>query len=241
MHYFHIDSKIEAGTFIVANAPTLHHMLDVLRLKAGDEVAVFDSAGSRYLCSVTRLNSREAVLTVKERRFATDRKVSLTIACALPKKGGMDEIVDGLTQLGVNTVIPVLTERVVARPDAAGASVRLERWRRIARSAAEQSGRSYIPIIQPVTEFERVIGSVDEYGLKLIPHLEGEKRHIREALRGFTQGKIIVLIGPEGDFTPGEVDMARKAGFMPVSLGETTLRVGTAALAVAAFIEFSVE
>jgi 16S rRNA (uracil1498-N3)-methyltransferase len=239
MHRFHIDRKIEAETFSITDPSTLHHMRDVLRLKAGGDVAVFDIAGTRLISSIVRLDSKEAVLTVKERAAATSSDFSLTVACAIPKKGGIDEIIDGLTQLGIHSIIPMLTERVVARPDAASASAKLQRWQRIARSAAEQSARSDVPIIQPVTEFNKVIDSTGAYDLKLIPHLEGEKKHIRQVLGNFVQGDIIIIIGPEGDFTPAEVETAVKAGFVPVSLGETTLRVATAALVAAAFIMLS--
>jgi 16S rRNA (uracil1498-N3)-methyltransferase len=154
----------------------------------------------------------------------------------------MDDIVDKLTQLGVECIIPLETERGIVRLDKQKKIQRSQRWEKIALSAAKQSQGSRLVVIKPVSALKDVLLSVDDFDLKLMPTLEGERKSLKDVFsRGECIGikKIIVLIGPEGDFTPGEVALAKKAGFIPVSLGERVLRVDTAAIAVASFIKLN--
>lgn len=166
---------------------------------------------------------------------------ALTIACAIPKGSHMDDIIDCLTQLGVERIIPMRTERVVVKLNDARLAARLQRWNKIARSAARQCQRSSIPVISPVADIVEVISNSREFDLKLIPHLSGERRLIKDVLSQGSYKNIIVLIGPEGDFTPAEVELALHNGFTPVSLGHTVLRVATAAIAAAAYIKLALD
>jgi 16S rRNA (uracil1498-N3)-methyltransferase len=211
----------------------------VLRLKVGGAVTVIDGAGSEHEGVISAIDRHQAVVEIKGSRHACSRRVKLAIACAVPKGVRMDDLIDQLTQLGVASIIPMMTARVVVRLDAAKKEARLKRWRTIAQNAALQSQRSVLPVIGPVTEFADVIARSRDYDLKLIPHLEGEKKLIKDVLAGRAPRNIIVLIGPEGDFTAEEVQTALEAGFLPVSLGDTVLRVSTAAAAVAGYIKFT--
>lgn len=235
MHRFCVPGEISGDSLAITDAAQLHHLRDVLRLKVGDEVIVFDAAGNEYSCLIQELPAKQAVLVVKAKIGAQARVVRTTFACAIPKKG-MDEIIDNLTQLGVDGIIPMETERVIVRLDDSQKATRLGRWRRIAQSAAKQSQRSSIPLVQPIAGVASVLSGSRDFDLRLIPTLAGERSPLREVLAGATARNILVLIGPEGDFTQQEVALALSAGFTPVSLGDLTLRVGTAATAVAACI-----
>jgi 16S rRNA (uracil1498-N3)-methyltransferase len=237
MPYLYLEGKIEDECSIINDAGQLHHLRDVLRLKAGERVTVFDSAGRECLCSITGLTRQQALLKVLERRAVRPVKFKLAVASALPKKSGFDDIVDKLTQIGADIIIPLLTERVVVRPDEAEA--KLERWRKIARSAAEQSCRNTLPVITEILTLKDLLSKSAEYDLKLIPTLDGERRPLGNILPEKTPSAILVLIGPEGDFTPQEVEKAADAGFQPVSLGNNVLRVETAAIAVAAYLKLA--
>jgi 16S rRNA (uracil1498-N3)-methyltransferase len=129
----------------------------------------------------------------------------------------------------------------VVKLDSAKTEARLKRWQKIAQSAAQQSQRSRIPVIESVARFEDVILSSQDYDLKLIPNLSGERKPIREVVAETRPKDVIVLVGPEGDFTAEEVGLALSQGFIAVSLGDTVLRVATAAIAVAAYIKFTVD
>ncbi len=115
------------------------------------------------------------------------------------------------------------------------------RWKKIALNASEQSQRKVLPIIDPVRKIEEVINDSDNYDLKLIPALIDERQPINEVLTKSNPKNIIVLIGPEGDFTQEEVNLAKNSGFLAVSLGESVLRVETAAVSVASFLKFSLD
>lgn len=237
MHRFR-TGDISGGDIIsISDISQIHHLKDVLRLAAGDEIIVFDDT-CECRCTIDHLNKQEVVLRINSRKDTGQPEMKLTIACALPKKG-MDEIIDKLTQLGVDTIIPMRTERVVVKLNEERDRERVGRWRRLTQSAAEQSQRSNIPEVKGITEFSEVIAGSADYDLKLIPNLEGERKRLGEVITGSQSGSVIVLIGPEGDFTPEEVKKAVNAGFIPVSLGSLVLRVDTAAVAAAAFIRMT--
>lgn len=238
MHRFRTGQIPNGVTITISDPRQIHHLKDVLRLAAGDEITVFDES-SECFCTIERYDKKEIVLKVNSRKKAGETDFKLTIACALPKKG-MDDIIDKLTQLGVDTIIPMQTERVVVKLDAERNRERAGRWRRLAQSAAEQSQRSSIPEVNGLTGFDEVVAGSAGYHLKLIPYLEGERKRLGEAVKGFQSGSIMVMIGPEGDFTPEEVEKATRNGFIPVSLGSLVLRVDTAAVAAASYIRMAV-
>jgi 16S rRNA (uracil1498-N3)-methyltransferase len=156
----------------------------------------------------------------------------ITIACAIPKQTKMEDIVDKITQLGADRLIPLITERVIVKLDQHKKDLKLSRWQKIAIQASEQSGRKTLPVISPVMTFTEALSETNGCRLKLIPTLEGRRKHIREIMRSETPGSVAAFIGPEGDFTPREVAAAQQHGFTPVSLGETVLRVDTATIAL---------
>jgi 16S rRNA (uracil1498-N3)-methyltransferase len=238
MHRFYID-RIEGETALLTDTVQLHHLKDVLRLQVNDEVNISDGAGNDYAGVITAINKKQATIRITAKMAAQVPSLKLTVACAIPKGSRLDEVIDHLTQLGVERIIPMQTERVIVKLDGAGAESRLKRWRKIAQSAAQQSRQSRITVIEAVTGFEDVIKSAHNYDLKLIPHLTGQRRLIKDVLAESRPKDIIVVIGPEGDFTPEEVTLALSNDFTAVSLGDTVLRVATAAIAAASYIKLS--
>ena len=235
MHRFHVDTVIEGETLILSDAGQLHHLRDVLRLEPGDEIVIFAGQGEEYFCSIAGYSQQGVEVSVKSRKKAKGGSLDLTVACAIPKKNKMDEIVDKLTQLGVSKVIPMMTERSVVRLDDGSSEERVGRWKRVAKSAAQQSHRSSVLEILSVTDVEKVISGAGDYDLKLIATVIGERRTLAEVLSKAVPRSILVMIGPEGDFSEEEVELAVRAGFAPVTLGDLVLRVETAAVAVASF------
>jgi 16S rRNA (uracil1498-N3)-methyltransferase len=240
MHRF-FTNKITGDKAVITDREQLHHIKDVLRLKPGDKVGISDNTGCEYSGVITAINKQQVELKVALIKTATESLLKLTIACAIPKNTRFDDIVDFLTQLGVERIIPMHTERVIVKLDKAGVEEKHKRWIKIAQSAAQQSQRARIPVIEPVTDIGDVIKNSGSYSLKLIPHLSGERKLIRDILAETNPqpDSIILLIGPEGDFTPGEVALALQNGFMAVSLGDTVLRVAAAAMAAASYIKFA--
>jgi 16S rRNA (uracil1498-N3)-methyltransferase len=239
MHRFFIDQKIEGSRVNLTDEEKLHYMLDVLRLKKGDEVLVFNGGGREYRCMIEGIEKGLVSLKIRSVKEMPAMDIKLTVACAVPKQSRMDDIVDKLTQLGVDEIIPLETERVVVKIGDKR-NERLQRWNRIAESAAEQSCRSTLPHIPGILNMREMIDYTrNGYDLRIIPHLEGKKKPIKSVIDN-NYRRILAAIGPEGDFTPEEVSEAVSAGFVPVSLGDCVLRVDTAAVAAAAYLRFAV-
>jgi len=238
--FFCPSRNISQDEIILENRADMHHIKDVLRLKCQDEVEVFDEQRHGYLCTIQKIMTAKIVLNIKEKKvFSRQGRVSITVACAIPKKSMMDEAIDKLTQLGVDRIIPLETHHVVVRLDAEKKSARLERWRKIAQSAAQQSHRNTLPVIEPVKTVEEVLSLADNYDLKLIPTLNGKRRLLKDIINANQPKNILIFIGPEGDFSPEEVALACSKGCLPVSLGELVLRVDTAAIAVVSYLMLS--
>ncbi len=156
MNRFYVDPP-DGGTAFIRDAEQLHHLKNVLRLKVNDAVAAFDGEGNEYTGNITAIEKNQAVIKVASSRPARRSRFKVAIACAVPKGERMDDVIDQLTQLGVERIIPLMTERVVVRLDDAKKEARLKRWQKIAKSAAVQSRRNTLPVIEPVTGFSDAV------------------------------------------------------------------------------------
>jgi len=246
MNRFFVSQPVILGkTITLEDKEQVHHIKSVLHLKIKEPVVIFDRDSNEYSCLIAGLGEK-VILDILEMRVPgkLNTQLMLTIACAIPKKSKFDDIVDKLTQLGVARLIPLVTERVIVKFDRRKESLRLERWRKIAQSAAEQSQRRNIPEISAVKTFKELLASSSGFDLKLIPNLEGERKSFKKVLKEFFSESLpqpinmLVLIGPEGDFSDDEINLAKASGFIPVTLGDLVLRVDTAAIAVVSFIRF---
>jgi 16S rRNA (uracil1498-N3)-methyltransferase len=235
--FFTPSKNISGDKITLSDKDQLHHICRVLRLKIKDEVMVFDEKTNEYKTEIERITSESIILGIKARkRNAINKNVRITVACAIPKKSKMDEIIDKLTQLGVDRVIPLETERVIVILDEKKKKMRLARWQKIAQSASLQSQRNSLPTIEPIKDINAVLSEAKDSDLKLIPTLFGKRSSLKEVLDKSKSKNILIFIGPEGDFTQKELTLAKKAGCIPVSLGELVLRVDTAAIAAVSFI-----
>jgi 16S rRNA (uracil1498-N3)-methyltransferase len=237
----------------------------VLRMKEGDRLVVFNGTGSEYETVIRQYAEGGADLEILEKRDMPFAGISVTLCQAMPKAEKMDGIIRHATELGVNRIIPFFAARSVPRwtsshtkpqkkldnHKAQIGSHKLERWRKIAVEACRQSGRADIPEITDVMTFSGMLSSLAEGGLRLIPWEEETAVSLRDILRekGLTPindvnlpAKMITLaIGPEGGFSVEEIELARSAGFVSVSLGKRVLRVETASLATLAIIQYEEE
>jgi len=232
------SQNISSNKISIDDKEQIHHARDVLRLKEGEEVIIFDDKGNEYRSTLIEYLPKNMAFKIKETKKPNPEptKVKITIACAIPKGSRMDEIIDKLTQLGVERIIPLETERVIVKLNKQKRILRQERWKKIALNASLQSQRNALPIIEPIKNIGQLLSDSGSFDLKLIPTLSGERKLLKEVLKECKPRNILVLIGPEGDFTHEEINLAKKAGFIPVSLGNLVLRVDTAAIAIASFL-----
>lgn len=238
MHRFYVSSQnISGNKIIISDKAQAHHLKDVLRLKKNDAVKAFDEKGNEYSCLIKEFLNEQVSLEIKSKELVNPNKVKLTVACAIPKKSMMDDIIDKLTQLDVQRIIPLKTQRVLIKLDKDRENRKLSRWRKIAQSASQQCQRNTLPVIDTIKSIREVLSEAKNFDLRLIPTLTGERKPLKELFASSKPNNILALIGPEGDFSEEEVREAKKSGCIPVTLGDLVLRVDTAAVAVASFIK----
>ncbi len=244
MHRLYCPSQnISGDKIIIDNKGQVHHAKNVLRLKVNEEVVIFDDGGNEYRSILEESLPKSMIFQVKDKEkfILNPSKIKITVACAIPKGSRMDEIIDKLTQLGAQRIIPLQTERVIVKLNKHKRILRQERWKKIALNASLQSQRNTLPILEPIKNIKQLLLESEAFDLKLIPTLAEERKPLKEILEKSKPRNILVIIGPEGDFTSGELDSAKKVGCIPVSLGDLVLRVETAAVAVASFIRLYYE
>jgi 16S rRNA (uracil1498-N3)-methyltransferase len=209
-----------------------HHARDVLRLKPGDPVELFDDAGNVAIASVNTCNSR-AVSVLAQAPGHAGQRLNLTVASAVPKGERADWMIEKLSELGVDRFVPLATARGVVLPE--GRNKR-ERWDRLAAESAKQSRRTGVMRIDPLTPLQRFLSvPIDGAALVLSPDPTARSivATIQAAADQITQ-PITLLVGPEGGWTADELREMAEAGLTAVRLTETILRVETAAVAAAA-------
>lgn len=219
--------KLVCGT-VRMSAEEARHAQTSRRLRAGDEVIVFDGQGGegRGRLSVVDRQILEIRLEAVDYR-AQDTHLQVTIAASLPKGPRQDVLIEKCTELGVAAIWPVRCERSIVRPSGG----RIEKLRRTAIEACKQSQRAWLPQITSPLSFDEVLLRAPAFGKCLIADRSGDAAALDSAR---AHDSVLVMIGPEGGFTDGELSAARSAGFAVAALGVTLLRTETAAIAAAA-------
>ena len=240
---------------VVITGDNARHLALVLRIEAGELIEVLDGNGHKYTCTVSRVHKKEVVASIiNKESYSAESPVAITLAQGVARGEKMDLVIQKSTELGVQRIIPVITERSQVRH-----TQKLERWRKIAASASQQSGRDKIPeILEPVAMKDflsetvqmqlaknvmRVMpakaGSQKKEILKIILSESCQEQNLKKILNTEKDSKqILLLIGPEGGFSKEEITGAVEIGFMEVSLGPRILRTETAPIAVISIIQY---
>jgi 16S rRNA (uracil1498-N3)-methyltransferase len=217
---------------LVLDGDEFHHLIRVLRKKTGDKILVTDGNGLRCEVSILDVGKKLLEGEISNHRKIERPKTGVTIALSLLKAPQRFELfLEKATELGVSTIIPMITARTISQPSSEKVQGKLKRWRTIVLSAARQSKRYYLPQVGEPLSFKQVC-SLQGYDIKLIPYEVSD-----EAPRVNCAGKnTLFLIGGEGGFAANEVQEARDAGFMEMSLGKTILRAETAGIFAVAYV-----
>lgn len=240
---FFVDAKQITGDTALVTGEPAWRITQVLRLKEGDNICLLDNLGSEYDAHITSL-LKNAVNTriLKKKECSGEPSVQLTLAVCLPKGDKLDLIVQKCSELGISNIKVVLSERCVARPDGGKITGRINRWRKIAAEAAEQSRRGRIPEVEYVEDFSSLADAIKQHSISLVAWEEENRTTIKEVLKANHEVKsLMLIIGPEGGLTQQEVDIAVEAGAKPVTLGRRTLRCETAAIAACAVVMYELE
>lgn len=227
---------------VVIEGGDVNHIKNVLRMKAGEEIAVNNGQdGREYRCGIVSLHEDRIICQL---RFIKEDSVELPVKVylfqGLPKGDKMELVIQKAVELGVHAVIPVAAKRCVVRLDEKKARAKVLRWQGIAQAAAKQSRRGIIPAVSEVMSFEGAVKLASSMDVKLIPYeLAQDMDKTRQLIESLKPGQsAAVFIGPEGGFEEQEVELAKEAGIVPVTLGKRILRTETAGLAVMAWIMY---
>jgi len=204
----------------------------VLRKQSGDRVQVVDSGGVAFAATL-EVGGRDVAARLDERldRGAVETALRVTIAQAVPKGQKMDLVVEKATELGAHAIVPVRSARVVAHETS---PAKVERWRRIAKSAAQQSGRVRVPDVADVHDWDALLATFAAYDRVYVPWELADPAPLRDVFERElpAAASVLIVIGPEGGFAAAEIERARSAGASAISLGRRILRTETAALVV---------
>jgi 16S rRNA (uracil1498-N3)-methyltransferase len=230
--------KIERGMLRV-EGDEVRHIRKALRLKAGDEVVVFDGAAREYEGTIVKEGSSSVVIMVQNVVSSkSDSPLGIALSQSLLKGEKMDYLIQKATELGVNRIIPFFSSRTIPLLEESRRLKRHDRWKRIAVEASKQCGRGVVPKIDPLQDFFEMVQTATQDSLRLILW-EKEGVRLKEILKGLKEKKkIFFVIGPEGGFTQEEVEHARKEGFIPVNLGRRILRSETSSLCLLSILQY---
>lgn len=218
----------EKGIIEIRDKDEIRHIYKVMRLKNGDKINVFDGIQKEYTGVIENINNNCINIRITgETIYKPDKQYNVTLYQAVTKKVKMDYIIEKAVELGVDRIVPILTERTVPLINEFDEN-KLKRWKAIAITASKQCGRIKLPEISPVITFERSLIDVKGHELILFAAIHKDGKPLKEALRNAKYGNIAVFIGPEGDFSQKEVSLAKDNGFIICSLGSLVLRVETA-------------
>jgi 16S rRNA (uracil1498-N3)-methyltransferase len=237
----YLPRRLETGDVCAAAADQARYLKTVLRMQEGDPLLVFNGTDWEYEAVIRRQTADGMELEITGRRRLPSTGIRVTLCQAVPKAEKMDGIIRHATELGVERIVPFFAERSAPRWRPEQLPGKRQRWQKIAIDASRQCGRSDIPEVGEIVAFERMLSGVPEVGLRLIPWEEETTKGLREVLRDPAHAaatEFVIVIGPEGGFSAEEIDRARRAGFLPVSLGRRILRVETASLAVIAVLQY---
>ncbi len=239
MHRFYVPAAGWNPDDLRLDEAESHHAFNVLRMQEGDKAVAFDGQGREATVLIASGSTKRDVrLQVLQSTRSPTLNCRITLAQAVPKGKNMDLIVQKATELGAAEVAPLVSERTVTRlEDEEDAAAKQAKWQMVVIEAAKQCGQNWLPkVALPQTPKEFFAGRQAAFDLMLIASLQSDARHLRDWLQDHTAShprpptSALVLVGPEGDFTPAEIALARSAGCHPITLGPIVLRTETAAI-----------
>lgn len=214
-----------------------HHLLNVLRLRADDQIEVFDGVGNCYVASLSDTRTSPLQAKILQHQFHPHSPPYITLFQALPKFDKMDLIVQKTTEIGVNEIAPIICQRSI--PQSVVQEKRTVRWQRIANEAAKQCKRPHFAHVFAPQGLKEGLPRVDHLDLLILLWEDEKRQGLKKVLRNHGDARSVGLfVGPEGGFTDEEADLALQNGCLPATLGDNTLRTETAAIVSVASVMY---
>lgn len=232
----YVDQPLEASSNTVIEGQAAQHLLKVLRMKAGDQLRLFNGDGKFYPATIQETSKKSFATSIGIAENAvSESKLKTHIGQVMSRGDRMDYAIQKSTEMGVNAITPLDSERCELRLNNERASKRVQHWQQVAISAAEQCGRATVPTVHPILNVDDWVQQQSSKGLSLVLH----HRH-RQRLSDISPapGHVNILIGPEGGLSEAEISMACDNKFIPSTFGPRVLRTETAPVACLALLQW---
>jgi 16S rRNA (uracil1498-N3)-methyltransferase len=238
MHRFYISPENWNPGALTLTGSEAHHARDVLRMRVGEKLVIFNGRGREITAEVVDLGSDEIGLRKLHETETPPLQCRIILGQAIPKGKNMDFIVQKAVEIGAAEIVPIISDRTVVQVNAQSAAQKQSKWKQIAVEAAKQCGQNWLPHVHAPRKLAEVFSSRagESFDLQLIGSLQPGARHLKKVLADYSSERqhrprtVLMLVGPEGDFTPAELALAHRHGCQPITLGPIVLRVETAAI-----------
>ncbi|HUE50692.1 MAG TPA: 16S rRNA (uracil(1498)-N(3))-methyltransferase [Candidatus Dormibacteraeota bacterium] len=236
MHRFYISPENWNPDAPALTGSEAHHARDVLRMKPADKLVLFNGRGREITAEIVDLSGTGIQLRKLHEAETPALRSRIILGQAIPKGKNMDLIVQKAVEIGAAEIAPIISDRTVVQVDLESAAQKHAKWQQIAIEAAKQCGQNWLPQVHAPRRLGDFFLASTAFDLRLIGSLQPDAQHLKEILADYSNehqhlpGSVLMLIGPEGDFTPAELALARQHGCRPITLGPIILRVETAAI-----------
>lgn len=229
VHRFYTATPIKETKFDITDRDMLHQWKSVFRYNVGSQVILFDGSGVDYLCMITSIRNLGATVEVIENKEVSMKRNNVYLCMAMIKKDNFELVTQKVTEIGVTHIVPILCEHSEKK------KLNMERLNKIVLEASEQSGRGDIPTVHDIQTLEEVFQKGILPQEKIVLHPEGKT--LKKYFEGLNQVKsFAVFVGPEGGFSPKEIELLKSYNVPAVTLGSQILRAETAAIAISSLL-----
>ena len=238
MHRFYVSPANWDSPALALTGSEAHHARDVLRMKIREKLVLFNGRGREITAEIAELGRDEIALRKLHEAETPPLRCRIVLGQAIPKGKNMELIVQKAVEIGAAEIAPIVSDRTVVQIDSETAAQKQAKWQQIAIEAAKQCGQNWLPRVHAPRRLTEFFSSASEesFDLRLIGSLQPDARQLKKILEDYSSEhrdrprSVMMLVGPEGDFTPAELSLARRHGCQPITLGPVILRVETAAL-----------
>jgi len=245
MPRFFVKSEQVQEKQITIIGEDVRHIKNVLRKQIKDEIEICNQEdGKTYECEIIKIEENKILTQILKENRTEENKVEVDIYQGLPKSDKMELIIQKSVELGVNAIIPVELKRCVVKIQAKEENKKIERWQKIAESAAKQSGRNTVPEIRKITNIQEISNNKKDYDIVIVAYENEKENTLKRELLKIDKNqkvKIAIIIGPEGGLEEKEVEILKSTGAKVVTLGKRILRTETVALNVLSIIMYELE
>src|SRR5438132_6825786 len=236
MHRFYISPENwDARAFALCGSEA-HHARDVLRSRVGEKLVLFNGQGREITAEIVDLGDDEIILRKLHEAETPPLRCRIVLGQAIPKGKNMELIVQKAVEIGAAEIAPIMSDRTIVQVDPETAAQKQSKWQQVAIEAAKQCGQNWLPRVHAPRRLGEFFATSATFDLHLIGSLQPGAQHLKRILADYSSEhqhlpeSVLMLIGPEGDFTPAELTLARRQECYPITLGPIILRVETAAI-----------